>query len=138
MAKALDGPHRRAERVLYKVCGSTRTVNGLAALPVGPAAFSLTSIAALFALFTLQGRLPWSTGHEGMPWRLARTASASPPTPAGELRGRVHHRSPPAVMAGLGVQAFASAAVGICRALALIPGLVARDTAQLAATSGST
>jgi len=134
MAKALDGgPHRRAERVLYKVCGvDPDREQGWRHYLFALLAFSLTSISALFALFTLQGRLPWSTGHEGMPWRLALhtavsfTTNTSWQNYAGEsTTGHL------AVMAGLGVQAFASAAVGICAALALIRGLVRRDTAQL-------
>ncbi|MGI5141850.1 MULTISPECIES: potassium-transporting ATPase subunit KdpA [unclassified Streptomyces] len=134
MAKALDGgPHKRAERALYKVSGidpdrEQDWRHYLFAL----LAFSLMSIAALFALFTLQGKLPWSTGHEGVPWRLALhtavsfTTNTSWQNYAGEsTTGHL------AVMAGLGVQAFASAAVGICAALALIRGLVRRDTHQL-------
>ncbi|MFJ3307856.1 potassium-transporting ATPase subunit KdpA [Streptomyces sp. NPDC086549] len=134
MARALDGgPHRRAERALYKICGvdpdrEQDWRHYLFAL----LAFSLASIAALFALFTLQGKLPWSTGHEGMPWRLALhtavsfTTNTSWQNYAGEsTTGHL------AVMAGLGVQAFASAAVGICAALALVRGLVRRDTDRL-------
>ncbi|MFF4754471.1 potassium-transporting ATPase subunit KdpA [Streptomyces sp. NPDC002514] len=134
MARALDGgPHHRAERALFKVCGidpdgEQDWRHYLFAL----LAFSLVSIAALFTLFTLQGRLPWSTGHEGMPWRLALhtavsfTTNTSWQNYAGEsTTGHL------AVMAGLGVQAFASAAVGICAALALVRGLVRRDTDRL-------
>ncbi|MEU1412476.1 potassium-transporting ATPase subunit KdpA [Streptomyces sp. NPDC005731] len=134
MAKALDGgPHGRVERGLYKVCGvdpdrEQDWRHYLFAL----LAFSLMSIAALFSLFTLQGELPWSTGHQGMPWRLALhtavsfTTNTSWQNYAGEsTTGHL------AVMAGLGVQAFASAAVGICAALALVRGLMRRDTTQL-------
>ncbi|MFD5569172.1 potassium-transporting ATPase subunit KdpA [Streptomyces cadmiisoli] len=131
MARALDGGrHSRAERFLHKVCGidpdrEQDWRHYLFAL----LAFSVTSIAALFTLFTLQGRLPWSTGHEGMPWRLALhtavsfTTNTSWQNYAGEsTTGHL------AVMAGLGVQAFASGAVGLCVALALIRGLTRRDT----------
>ncbi|MEU3298288.1 potassium-transporting ATPase subunit KdpA [Streptomyces sp. NPDC006678] len=134
MARALDGgKHARAEKALYRVCGidpdkEQTWRHYLTAL----LAFSFVSIAALFALFTLQGRLPWSTGHEGMPWRLALhtavsfTTNTSWQNYAGEsTTGHL------AVMAGLGVQAFASAAVGICAALALIRGLVRRSTGDL-------
>ena len=130
MARALDGGGAlaRAERALYRVCGidpdkEQTWRHYLTAL----LAFSVMSIAALFALFTLQGKLPWSTGHEGMPWRLALhtavsfTTNTSWQNYAGEsTTGHL------AVMAGLGVQAFASAAVGICVALALVRGLVRR------------
>ncbi|MFD4141794.1 potassium-transporting ATPase subunit KdpA [Streptomyces sp. NPDC058572] len=134
MARALDGGrHWRAEKALYRVCGidpdrEQTWRHYLTAL----LAFSFVSIAALFALFTLQGKLPWSTGHEGMPWRLALhtavsfTTNTSWQNYAGEsTTGHL------AVMAGLGVQAFASAAVGLCAALALIRGLVRRSTNDL-------
>ncbi|WP_351228169.1 potassium-transporting ATPase subunit KdpA [Streptomyces sp. NPDC002133] len=134
MARALDGgKHWRAEKALYRVCGvdpdkEQTWRHYLTAL----LAFSFVSIAALFTLFTLQGKLPWSTGHEGMPWRLALhtavsfTTNTSWQNYAGEsTTGHL------AVMAGLGVQAFASAAVGICAALALIRGLVRRSTDDL-------
>lgn len=137
MARVLDAGtrtgHGRAERALYRFCGvdpdrEQTWRHYLTAL----LAFSAMSIAALFALFTLQGRLPWSTGHEGMPWRLALhtavsfTTNTSWQNYAGEsTTGHL------AVMAGLGVQAFASAAVGICAALALIRGLVRRSTDDL-------
>ncbi|MFE7392964.1 potassium-transporting ATPase subunit KdpA [Streptomyces sp. NPDC057582] len=134
MARVLDGgKHWRGERTLYRVCGidpdkEQTWRHYLTAL----VAFSVMSIAALFALFTLQGGLPWSTGHEGMPWRLALHTAVSFATNTswqnyvGEsTTGHL------AVMAGLGVQAFASAAVGICVALALVRGLIRRSTDDL-------
>ena len=83
------------------------------------------SIAILFALLSLQNLLPWSLGHPGMPWQQALhtavsfTTNTSWQNYAGEsTTGHL------AVMAGLGVQAFASGSVGICAALALVRGLV--------------
>ncbi|MFD7551129.1 potassium-transporting ATPase subunit KdpA [Streptomyces sp. NPDC059578] len=134
LARVLDGDrHTRAERVLYRFCGvdphrEQDWRHYLTAL----LAFSAVGVLALFALFTLQGRLPWSTGHPGMPWRLALHTAVSFTTNtswqnyvAEDTTGHL------AVMAGLGTQAFASAAVGICVALALIRGLVRRDTDHL-------
>ncbi|MEV6395462.1 potassium-transporting ATPase subunit KdpA [Streptomyces sp. NPDC051907] len=131
MARVLDGGrHSRPEKALYRVCGvdpnrEQTWRHYLTAL----LAFTVMSVAALFALFTLQDKLPWSTGHEGMPWRLALhtavsfTTNTSWQNYAGEsTAGHL------AVMAGLGVQAFASAAVGICVALVLVRGLVRRST----------
>ncbi|MFD3943901.1 potassium-transporting ATPase subunit KdpA [Streptomyces sp. NPDC058579] len=134
MARVLDGGrHSRTEKVLYRVCGvdpnrEQTWRHYLTAL----LAFTVMSIAALFTLFTFQDKLPWSTGHEGMPWRLALhtavsfTTNTSWQNYAGEsTTGHL------AVMAGLGVQAFASAAVGICVALVLIRGLIRRSTSDL-------
>ncbi|GAA5035928.1 hypothetical protein GCM10023317_89600 [Actinopolymorpha pittospori] len=134
MARALDGArHLRVETAIYRVCGVDPDKEQdwrhylLALL-----AFTFASIAALFALFTFQDKLPWSLGHEGMPWRLALhtavsfTTNTSWQNYAGEsTTGHL------AVMAGLGTQAFASAAVGICVALALVRGFVRRSTDQL-------
>ncbi|MFJ9033274.1 potassium-transporting ATPase subunit KdpA [Streptomyces sp. NPDC102274] len=134
MARVLDGGrHSRAEKALYRVCGvNPDKEQTWRHYLVALIAFSVMSIAALFALFTLQGKLPWSTGHEGMPWRLALhtavsfTTNTSWQNYAGEsTTGHL------AVMAGLGVQAFASAAVGICAALALVRGLVRHSTSDL-------
>jgi K+-transporting ATPase ATPase A chain len=131
MAKVLDSTrHTRTERSLYRVLGvdPDREQNWRHYL-FALLAFSAAGIAALFALFTLQDKLPWSTGHPGMPWRLALhtavsfTTNTSWQNYAGEsTTGHL------AVMAGLGTQAFASAAVGMCAALALTRGLVRRGT----------
>ncbi|MFI5943257.1 potassium-transporting ATPase subunit KdpA [Streptomyces uncialis] len=127
MARVLGGArHTRAERVLYRFLGvdpesEQHWRHYLSAV----LAFTTAGIAALFALFTWQHELPWSTGHDGMPWRLALHTAVSFTTntswqnyAAEDTTGHL------AVMAGLGTQAFASAAVGICVALALIRGLI--------------
>ncbi|MFI9558626.1 potassium-transporting ATPase subunit KdpA [Nonomuraea endophytica] len=134
MAKALGGGrHFAAERVLYRICGVDPDKEQdwrhylLALL-----AFSGVSIAALFALLSFQNLLPLSLGHKGMPWELALhtavsfTTNTSWQNYAGEsTTGHL------VVMAGLGVQAFASAAVGMCVGLALIRALVRRGGAGL-------
>ncbi|MGW1003582.1 potassium-transporting ATPase subunit KdpA [Streptomyces sp. NPDC002520] len=95
-------------------------------------AFTVAGIGALFALLTLQGKLPWSTGHAGMPWRLAlHTAVSFTTNTSWQYYAGESTTGHLAVMAGLGVQAFASAAVGICAALALVRGLARRDTDRL-------
>jgi K+-transporting ATPase ATPase A chain len=134
MAQTLDGGrHLKAERWVYRICGvdpdgEQDWRHYLAALM----AFSVASIVVLFALLTLQRHLPWSLGHGGMPWQLALhtavsfTTNTSWQNYAGEsTTGHL------AVMAGLGVQAFASAAVGLCVGLALIRGLIRRGTDEL-------
>ncbi|MGW6400351.1 potassium-transporting ATPase subunit KdpA [Streptomyces sp. NPDC055134] len=134
MARALDSTrHGRPERALYKACGvDPNREQDWRHYLFALLAFTLMSIAALFALFTLQGKLPWSTGHEGMPWRLAlHTAVSFTTNTSWQNYAAESTTGHLAVMAGLGVQAFASAAVGICAALALIRGLVRRDTDRL-------
>jgi K+-transporting ATPase ATPase A chain len=134
MAQTLDGGrHLKAERWVYRICGvDPDGEQDWRHYLVALMAFSVMSILALFALFTLQRHLPWSLGHGGMPWQLALhtavsfTTNTSWQNYAGEsTTGHL------AVMAGLGVQAFASAAVGICVGLALIRGLVRRGTDEL-------
>ena len=134
MARVLDGgAHLRAERLLYRVCGiDPDREQDWKHYFVSLLAFSLMGILALFGLFTCQQWLPWSLGHGGMPWQLALDTAVSFTTNtswqnyAGEATtGHL------AVMAGLGVQAFASAAVGMCVGLALIRGLVRRSSTDL-------
>ncbi|AWS43476.1 potassium-transporting ATPase subunit KdpA [Streptosporangium sp. 'caverna'] len=134
MARALDGDHHfKVERVLYRICGvAPDREQDWRHYLLALMAFSVMSIVALFGLFTFQSFLPWSLGHEGMPWELALhtavsfTTNTSWQNYAGEsTTGHL------AVMAGLGVQAFASAAVGMCVGLALIRGLVRRSGAGL-------
>ncbi|MFJ6567632.1 potassium-transporting ATPase subunit KdpA [Streptomyces sp. NPDC091292] len=134
MARVLDSDHHaRAERRLYRLFGvdpgrEQDARHYLSAL----LAFSAAGIAVLCALLMFQDKLPWSTGHAGLDWRLALNTAVSFTTntswqnyAAESTTGHL------AVMAGLGTQAFASAAVGICAALALIRGLVRRGTGEL-------
>ena len=100
MARALDGRgpnrHSRAEKALYRLCGvDPDREQSWRHYLTGLLAFSAMGIAALFALFTLQGRLPWSTGHQGMPRRLALHTAVSfhHRHQLAELRGRVGHRA---------------------------------------------
>ncbi|MCC9307755.1 potassium-transporting ATPase subunit KdpA [Kitasatospora sp. RB6PN24] len=134
MARQLDGGrHLKPERAFYRLCGidPEREQNWKHYL-LALMAFTVMSIAALFGLLIGQGRLPWSRGTGGMPWRTALHTAISfttntswqnyvPETGTGHF----------VIMAGLGVQAFASAAVGICAALALIRGLVRHSTEDL-------
>jgi K+-transporting ATPase KdpA subunit len=134
MARALDGgPHLRIERRVYRLCGidADREEDWRHYL-LSLAAFTVVSIAVLYALLALQGHLPWSLGHGGMPWQLALDTAVSFTTNtswqnyAGETTtGHL------AVMAGLGVQGVASASVGICVALALVRGLIRRNGSEV-------
>jgi K+-transporting ATPase ATPase A chain len=125
--------HWRVERWLYRVCGvdpdsDQRWTHYLTAL----LAFSALGIVGLYAILRLQAYLPFSLGHPGMPAALAFNTAVSFATNtswqnyAGEAT--LGHL---ALAAGLGTQAFASAAVGLAAGAALIRGLVRHRTDQI-------
>jgi K+-transporting ATPase KdpA subunit len=126
MARAFTSArHWRAETAIYRVCGidpdqdQPWTHYATALLAVSGAGVLL-----LYLLLRIQGVLPLSFGHPGMSPALALDTAVSFTTNtswqnyAGESTlGDV------AQAAGLGTEAFLSAAVGLCAALALIRGL---------------
>jgi potassium-transporting ATPase potassium-binding subunit len=95
-------------------------------------AFSVVSVLGLLALLIFQTHLPQPWGHQGMTPLLALNTAVSFVTNtswqnyAGE--STLGHAG---LVAGLGVQAFASAAVGMAVAVALIRGIVRRETPEL-------
>ncbi|GAA2096145.1 potassium-transporting ATPase subunit KdpA [Microlunatus panaciterrae] len=117
--------HLAAERVLYRVVrvdpdADQRWYNYLLSL----LGFSAASVVCLYGLLRLQRFLPLSLGHRGLEPTLAWNTAVSFVTNtnwqsySGEASlGYL------AQMAGLTVQNFASAAVGLCAAMALIRGL---------------
>lgn len=125
--------HSRAERLLYRLAGvDPDKEQTWRRYLVAVLAFSAVSIAALFVLFRLQGVLPLSRGLDAVPEMTALHTAVSFVTNtswqnyAGEaVMGDL------GVMAGLGVQAFASAAVGMAVGLALVRGLTRRSTDEL-------
>src|SRR5664279_3130002 len=125
--------HWRAERVIYRLAGvapdgDQRWRAYLSAL----LAFSATGILLLYALLRGQAHLPYAVGHPGMPAALAFNTAVSFTTNtswqayAGE--STLGHL---ALIAGLGVQGFLSAAVGMAAAVALVRGLARRGTGRL-------
>ena len=129
------------ERLVYRVCGidPTReqrwTTYALSLL-----AFSAVSVLVLYLLQRLQGvAAAQPDGMVGVPPALAFNTAVSFVTNtnwqnyAGE--STMCHLTQ---MAGLAVQNFVSAAVGLAVAVALIRGLVRRRSATRSATSGST
>ena len=119
------------ERVIYRICGvdptreQTWPVYAFALI-----AFSLVSVLGLYALQRLQGHLPLNPTDAGaVPPALAFNTAASFVTNTnwqnygGELT--MSHLTQ---MAGLAVQNFVSAAVGLCVAVALIRGFVRRKS----------
>lgn len=125
--------HWRTEKVLYRACGidpdaEQRWTHYTGAL----LAFSAVGVLLLYLLLRVQAHLPWAVGHRGVPPALAFNTAVSFTTNtswqsyAGE--STLGHT---AQMAGLGTQAFASAAVGLATGVALIRGLTRRQTDQI-------
>ncbi|OCB60185.1 K+-transporting ATPase subunit A [Mycobacterium vulneris] len=115
----------RVERVIYRLVGvrpdgQQRWTGYLSAV----LAFSAVSVLLLYGLLLLQVYLPEPWGHKGMTPALAFNTAISFTTntswqnyPGEATLGHV------GLVAGLGVQAFASLAVGMCVAVVLIRGL---------------
>lgn len=117
--------HWRVERAIIRLVGvqsdgQQRWTGYLTAV----LAFSAVSVVLLYALLLLQVHLPEPWGHKGMTPALAFNTAISFTTntswqnyPGESTLGHV------GLVAGLGVQAFASLAVGMCVAVTLIRGL---------------
>src|ERR1700755_2385230 len=95
-------------------------------------AFSAVSVLFLYGLLLAQTRLPEPWGHKGMTPALAFNTAISFGTntswqnyPGESTLGHV------GLAVGLGVQAFASCAVGMCVAVALIRGLAQYGVLEL-------
>ena len=128
-----SGSDLRVERVIYRLVGvqpdaQQRWTRYLSSL----LAFSLVSVLVLYALLLLQVNAPEPWGHKGMTPALAFNTAISFTTntswqnyPGESTLGHI------GLVAGLGVQAFASAAVGMCVAVALIRGLIATQNGEL-------
>jgi K+-transporting ATPase KdpA subunit len=125
--------HWRVERFIYRMAGVNpdREQSWIWYL-LSVLAFSAVSVLGLLALLLGQTDLPPPWGHKGMTPLLALNTAVSFVTNtswqnyAGESTlGHV------GLAAGLGVQAFASAAVGMAVAVALIRGIARRETVEL-------
>lgn len=127
--------HSRLERGIYRLIGVEPGVEqnwGVYARSV--LAFSAIGVLFLFFLQLLQGRLPWhlsDPGTEmtgGLAWNTAISfvTNTNWQNYAGE--STLGHT---VQMAGLAVQNFVSAAVGIAVAMALVRGFARRDTGDL-------
>jgi K+-transporting ATPase ATPase A chain len=128
-----DSRHWRAEKMIYRFSGidpaaDQRWPHYLASI----LAFSGTGVALLYAILRLQPELPLSLGHAGFPpatafnTAVSFTTNTSWQSYAGE--SAMGHF---ALAAGLGVQAFASAAVGMAAGLALTRGLIRHRTDRI-------
>lgn len=128
-----DTRHWRVEKLCYRLIGAQpddqqRWVKyGTSVL-----AFSAVSVLFLYALLLAQTRLAEPWGHKGMTPALAFNTAISFVTntswqnyPGETTLGHV------GLLTGLGVQAFASCAVGMCVAVALIRGLSQQRSEQI-------
>jgi K+-transporting ATPase ATPase A chain len=126
-------PHWRIERWIYRAVGvDPDREQSWAQYLRNVFAVSAAGILVLYAILRLQAHLPYSEGNGGLNPALAWNTAVSFTTNtswqnyAGETTTGYA-----AVVAGLGIEAFASAAVGLAVALALVRGLVRRETSEL-------
>ena len=125
--------HLRVERWMYGVAG----VNPDAEQKWGTylrsvLAFSAISVLFLYAMLRLQGHLPFSLGFKGMEQGQAFNTAASFATNTNwQSYSGESALGYTAQMAGLAVQNFVSAAVGIAVAIALVRGFARSRTDQI-------
>jgi potassium-transporting ATPase potassium-binding subunit len=128
-----DSGHWRMERVIYRLIGAQPdSRQRWSNYGVSLLAFSAVSVLFLYGLLLAQTRLPEPWGHKGMTPALAFNTAISFVTntswqnyPGESTLGHV------GLVVGLGVQAFASCAVGMCGAAALIRGLAQYEVEEL-------
>ena len=133
LARTPAKPHWRVERWIYRGIGvNAESEQNWAQYLRSVLALSAVGILVLYVILRLQAYLPYGEGNKGLSPTLAWDTAVSFVTNtswqnyAGETTtGYV------AVLAGLGIEAFASAAVGLAIALALVRGLVRQETKQL-------
>lgn len=123
----------RVERGIYRLVGvDARSEQRWTVYAAAVLAFSLVGIVSLYLLQRFQDSLPLSLGFEGVEPALAFNTAVSFVTntnwQAYSGEATLGHL---VQMAGLAVQNFVSAAVGMCVAVALIRGFVRSRTDQL-------
>jgi K+-transporting ATPase ATPase A chain len=125
--------HSRVERVVYRVTGvDPHGQQDARSYATAAVAFSLISVVALMVVLMGQAALPFDRDLPGMGFAMALNTAVSFVTNtnwqsyAGE--STLGHT---AQMVGLTVQNFASAAVGIAVAAALVRGFIASRTGEL-------
>lgn len=125
--------HNRVERGLYRLVGvNPNGAQSARSYLLAVLAFSGVSIIALFVILVGQGLLPFSRGLPGMGVPMALNTAVSFVTNTNwQFYSGEATLGYTAQMAGLAVQNFASAAVGIAVAAALIRALIARSSDQV-------
>ena len=134
LARVYTSPrHWRAERVVYRLVGvDPDREQPWATYARSVLAFSAVSLLGLYLLLRAQSLLPLSLGFGAVPPALAWNTAVSFVTntnwQAYSGESTLGHL---AQMAGLAVQNFGSAAVGLAVAIALVRGFVRRRTGEL-------
>ena len=120
-AAATGARHTRVERAVYRVVGvNPESQQSWKSYTTALMAFSLAGLVLLMAILMLNGRLPFSQGTPGMPWHGAFNTAASFVTNTNwQWYSGESTLGYTAQAAGLAVQNFVSAAVGIAVAFAL-------------------
>lgn len=134
MARCMESRRdTRIERAMYRVIGVDSKVDQTwSAYLRSVLAFSAVSIVLLIAILRLQSWLPYSLGREGMPWLQSLNTAVSFVTNTNwQSYSGESALGYTAQMAGLVVQNFLSAAVGIAVAVALVRGLARTRTDRL-------
>jgi len=134
MARTMESPrHSRPERLAYRAFGVDPDADQR--WPVylrAVIAFSLVSIVLLYGFLRLQAVLPYSLGREGMPSLQALNTAVSFVTNTNwQSYSGEAALGYTAQMAGLAVQNFLSAAVGIAVAIALVRGFARTHSDRL-------
>ena len=121
------------EKLIYKVSGVKDSGQGWAEYALSVMAFNILGIIILFAMMMLQGHLPLNPqGLKAPEWKLALNTAISFITNTNwQAYTPETTMSYFTQMAGLAVQNFVSAASGIAVSLALIRGLVRKQTRDL-------
>jgi K+-transporting ATPase ATPase A chain len=125
--------HLRAERIIYRAMGVNPEADQKWSTYLrGVLSFSAVSVLFLYLLLRLQHHLPFSLGFKGMEQGQAFNTAASFVTNTNwQSYSGESTLGYTAQMAGLAVQNFVSAAVGICVAIALVRGFARSRTDAL-------
>ncbi|MCR6031491.1 potassium-transporting ATPase subunit KdpA [Nocardioides sp. zg-579] len=125
--------HLRAERLVYRLTGvDPRAEQSARSYAVSVVAFSLVGVALLMAMQLAQAHLPFSRGLPGVPfWMSFNTAASFVANTNWQSYAGESTLGFTVQMAGLAVQNFASAAVGMAVAIALIRGFTRTRTGNL-------
>ena len=126
-------PHWRVERLVYRLSGvNPHDEQNWRQYLRSVLALSGAGIVLLYAILRLQAHLPYAQGHSGLSPALAwDTAVSFATNTSWQNYSGEATTGYAAVIVGLGIEAFASAAVGLAVSLALVRGLTRRQTEDL-------